>query len=102
MTQNEFERRLFVAVDKAYNLVKGVAPVRSGELKRSIKLITTASGYDIIITAPHMVYTEEEWISPKWRGRANPNEGWFKEVVELVFRLLRAELQATGRFIGGD
>jgi hypothetical protein len=102
MTQQEFERRLYVAVNKAYNLVQGTAPVRRGDLKRSIKLVSTASGYDILITAPHMVYTEEPWVSPKWKGRENPNEGWFKEVTELVFRLLRAELRATGKFVGGD
>lgn len=100
MTDKEFQATLYRAMEDAYYLVAGAAPYRSGELKKSIKLLATDTGYEIIVLAPHMVYTEEKWISPQWRGRANPNEGWFQEVTELVFRLLRARLKGSGRYIG--
>ena len=100
MIQKDFENRLLRAVQKALNLIKGQAPVRTGELKNSIQLIATPKGYEIIVTAPHMPYTEEKWISDQWRGRANPNEGWFRIAVELAYRLIRAELSASGTYQG--
>lgn len=27
--------------------------------------------------APYVVYTNEPWTSPKWKGKQNPNEHWF-------------------------
>lgn len=102
MTQREFKRVLDQAVEEAYWLVQASAPVRKGKLKASVKRNATPNGYEIIVTAPHMVFTEEKWVSEQWRGRANPNEGWFREVTELVFRLLRAKLRTSGRYIGSD
>lgn len=32
--------------------------------------------------APYMPYTNEPWISPKWKGHKNPNEGWFDKVAK--------------------
>lgn len=100
MTQKEFELALLRAVEKAERLVESLAPVRSGKLKASIKLIPTATGYEISVNVDYMVYTEEAWISEQWRGRKNPNEGWFREAVELVYRLIRSELNATGYYQG--
>lgn len=101
MTQAEFERILYQAVNDAYYLLQGVAPVRTGELKRSIKLIATDKGYQFQITAPHTVYTNEAWVHERWRGRKNPNEAWIQEATDLIFRLLRAKLKTSGRMIGG-
>ena len=28
--------------------------------------------------APYVPYTNEPWISPKWNGKQNPNEGWWE------------------------
>ena len=101
MTEREFHNKLRRAVEKAKVLVQSIAPVRSGFLKMHIELVTTATGYSIVISGvPYMPYTEEPWISPQWGGRANPNEGWFREAAELVFRLLRQELGGTGAFLG--
>lgn len=33
--------------------------------------------------APYMVYTNEVWISPKWKGRKNPNENWWQDYFGL-------------------
>lgn len=99
MTQKEFEHTLRQAVEDALDLVVGSAPYRKGDLSRSIKLIATDLGYQISVNIDYMKYTEEAWISPQWKGRANPNEGWFAEVAELVFRLIRARLRASGRMI---
>jgi len=103
MTQKQFEATLLRAVEKAKVILEDVVPVRSGKLKLSITLEPTDTGYVLFMNtneAPHMVYTEEKWISDKWGGRENPNEGWFKEATDLVFRLLRAELKGSGRYLG--
>lgn len=100
MTQKQFEKTLRRAVEDAHLLIQQVAPVRSGMLKASIELVATPDGYMIKINAPHMPYTEEKWISDQWRGRQNPNEGWFREASELAFRLIRARLSAAGSYKG--
>lgn len=27
--------------------------------------------------SPYIPYTNEPWLSPKWKGKKNPNEGWW-------------------------
>lgn len=41
--------------------------------------------------APYVPYTNEEWISPKWKGKKNPNQGWFERAVEVVAKSLAKE-----------
>ena len=51
--------------------------------------------------APYVPYTNEEWISPKWKGHKNPNQGWFDRAAEIVVKsymssLPGAELKRRG------
>ena len=40
--------------------------------------------------APYMPYTNEPWLSPKWNGKKNPNEGWWDRfAAEFARRLAR-------------
>lgn len=34
--------------------------------------------------APYAPFTNEPWLSPRWGGKQNPNEGWFGRFVEFV------------------
>lgn len=34
--------------------------------------------------APYAVYVNEKWISPRWNGKENPNEGFWKKVFEFI------------------
>lgn len=47
--------------------------------------------------APYMPYTNEPWISPKWKGKKNPNEKWFnktaKELAEHIATTYDGELE---------
>ena len=45
--------------------------------------------------APYIVYTNEPWTSPKWRGKENPNEKWFERATEDVAQYITAELNGT-------
>jgi hypothetical protein len=50
--------------------------------------------------APYMPYTNELWISPKWHGKRNPNEGWFDDTAEKLVAALAQRLGGTLRRIG--
>lgn len=93
MTRAQFEVVLEMAVYAAWWQVVVAAPIDTGNLAyNSIKLERTTTGYVIYVDsaiAPYMVYTEEPWISPYWRGKKNPNEGWFKRVAEDIAEYIR-------------
>ena len=38
--------------------------------------------------APYMPYTNEIWLSPYWRGKKNPNQGWWNAACELIAYIL--------------
>ena len=42
--------------------------------------------------APYMPYTTEPWISPKWNGKQNPNEGWWDRFAAEFARRLAEKL----------
>lgn len=46
--------------------------------------------------APYMPYTTEKWISPKWKGHKNPNEGWFDRSSFVVAEALADNLRKSG------
>jgi hypothetical protein len=39
--------------------------------------------------APYMPYTNEPWISPRWNGHKNPNEGWWNNATTLIAGILQ-------------
>lgn len=48
--------------------------------------------------ASYAVYTEYPWISPRWHGRKNPNEGWWgTRFYNEFFRRLTKKLKGTVR-----
>lgn len=38
--------------------------------------------------APYMPYTTEPWISPRWNGKKNPNEGWFQRAADYIAHMV--------------
>ena len=38
-----------------------------------------------------MPFTNEPWISPKWKGKKNPNEEWFQKASEMIANLVATE-----------
>lgn len=43
--------------------------------------------------APYMPYTNEPWISPKWNGKKNPNEGWWQRFADEFAKRLATKLR---------
>ena len=34
--------------------------------------------------APYTPFTNEVWISPRWKGKKNPNENWWNDAIEDI------------------
>ena len=51
--------------------------------------------------APYVVYTNEKWLSPRWKGTKNPNEGWFDEFAIKFLQQLAQRLHGEIRYKHG-
>jgi hypothetical protein len=69
-------------------IFKSQAPTRTGTLKGQVRIERTDVGFNIVSDIYYMPFTEEKWVSKRWGGRANPNEGWFKEAFEMALNFI--------------
>ena len=72
----------------------------TGNLRNTATYVIKTSENEVQIfvdsaIAPYVVYTNEPWVSPKWKGKQNPNEKWFERAVEMVAQELAAMLGGT-------
>lgn len=61
----------------------------------ALRYEVTADGIQIGVEgdiAPYAPYTEYPWVSRKWHGKKNPNEGWWERFREELARRLAARL----------
>ena len=70
-------------------LLREIAPKDTGNLAYNAVLVryedsNTVKLYVNEVIAPYMPYTNEPWISPRWGGKKNPNEGWFDRAAEAL------------------
>lgn len=76
--------------------LRGFAPKDTGNLAyNAIKIEYPSPNVCLIYVdesiAPYMKYTEFPWVSPRWNGKKNPNEGWWEQAgVNVYVRLRRA------------
>lgn len=85
MSNQEFEMLCMGAVEK----LRSVSPIDTGNLRYNgirYEFIDkdTCKIYVDPSIVPYMPYTNEPWISPKWNGKENPNEGWFQLGVHFI------------------
>ena len=65
-------------------------PIDTGNMRyNAVRMYYTDGGKTCHILvdeyiAPYVFYTNEPWISPKWRGKKNPNEGWWDKCAEVI------------------
>ncbi|MDE6504867.1 MAG: hypothetical protein K2L42_03255 [Clostridia bacterium] len=43
--------------------------------------------------APYVPYTNEPWLSERWHGKKNPNEGWWQAFAEEFAKRLATKLK---------
>lgn len=96
MTKERFNYICLYAVD----LLRSFAPIDTGNLRyNAIRYEwineTTFKIYVDESIAPYMPFTNEPWIAAKWKGKPNPNEGWWQGACEFIIDLLAQELQGT-------
>lgn len=99
MTKEDFA----VACGLAMKELQDFAPKDTGNLAfNAIKIDFEENGdeWKCVISvdpsiAHYMPYTNEPWISPKWKGKKNPNEGWWQWAVEFVARKIAEYLGGT-------
>ncbi len=83
---------------KAVNTLRELAPKDTGNLAYNAIRIEFKDKDTCVIRvderiAPYMPYTTLPWISPKWHGRKNPNEGWWEAAAELVMEQVANNLK---------
>lgn len=96
LTNSQFK----IACSKACKELRGLAPYDTGNLAmNAIKIEYPSPDVCVIYVdesiAPYMPYTTRPWISPRWNGKKNPNEGWWQTAGELLAEYIAQQ-------VGGD
>ena len=47
--------------------------------------------------APYVPYTNEPWLSDRWNGKPNPNEGWWQRFADEFAKRLATKLRGELR-----
>ena len=94
------------ACEKAVATLRTLAPYDTGNLALNAIKIEFPSPNECRIyvdesIAPYMPFTTRPWVSPKWNGRKNPNEGWWQAAGELLAELVAQELKGELKTYGG-
>lgn len=83
---------------RAVKELRGLAPYDTGNLAMNAITIEFPSPDVCIIyvdesIAPYMPFTTKPWISPKWNGKKNPNEGWWQAAGELIVEYVAQQVE---------
>ena len=88
-------RQFTLFINRLVEAIRSVSPIDTGNLRYNAIRVefldeNTCRIYVDEAIAPYMPYTTEPWVSPKWHGKKNPNEGWWQikatEVVKTTIR----------------
>jgi hypothetical protein len=107
MTQQEFD----ALCHKILWLVKSSSPIKTGNLRFNAIKIEFVSDDECHIyvdgeidengnksgIAPYMVFTNEPWLSPRWKGAKNPNERWWDNLAEEIADFIAMETNAQAK-----
>lgn len=94
------EAEFMWAIMLAFNAFVAGVPKRSGNMAYNATRLESLGKnvYRITVSvdiAPYLPYTNEPWISPRWNGKKNPNEGWFEDKTDVVVSVLAQQLGGT-------
>jgi len=82
-----FNEKLEQASKYLQQVLKVFAPKDTGNLSlNAIRVVQVEPNkWQIIIggeIAPYAVYTDAEWVAPRWAGKRNPNQGWVNRAID--------------------
>ena len=88
-------QRIELAVKDAVSSARVMIPIDTGNLRyNSFKIEPLGDmKWKVYIdekVAPYAPYVNEKWISPKWKGKTNPNEGFWERVFEFIANQISA------------
>lgn len=94
------EAEFMWAIMLAFNAFVAGVPKRSGNMAYNATRLVQKSKWVFEIrvveaVAPYLSPTNEPWISPRWNGKKNPNEGWFEDKTDVVVTVLAQQLGGT-------
>lgn len=88
-----FSERLRFACYYLMMQLKLFAPFEWGNLMNSIQIREiTPYQYEVLIGGELVNYapaTNEEWVSPRWKGKQNPNQGWIEKCIESSLPVMK-------------
>lgn len=102
-----FKAKLELVVIRMLEIIKNTAPYDTGNLRNNAILLERSDNplsWKIYVDfydddkgnrtgiAPYMPFTNEPWISDKWKGKQNPNEGWWQRAVQNACAYATAQL----------
>lgn len=95
VTRRKVEATLYEALTIVRN--NGLIPIDTGNLRyNAFKIARTGiNSWRIYIDhaiAPYDIYVNGKWVSPKWNGKQNPNEGFWQEVCDFIVDYLHQKL----------
>lgn len=79
----------------------------TGNMALNATKITFPSPYVCMIyiderISPYLPYTDKPWLAKRWKGKKNPNEGWFERAAEFmaayVAKKAQGELQQNDSY----
>lgn len=91
------QRVINAVISVVEQLRKELVPYDKGNLaNNALRYEITNDKIDITVDlaiAPYMPYTNEPWLSERWHGKPNPNEGWWNRFAEEFAKRLNTKLR---------
>ena len=97
ITEAQIENVIQAAIEAGRPLI----PKDTGNLRFNATILENEGRGHLVIyvsgdgengIAPYAPFTNEPWLSPKWNGKKNPNEGWWDRFVEFVVNYIQMAL----------
>ena len=84
----------------AFQIFQAIVPIDTGNMRYNATTFNSTGTMSCTIKvdgsiAPYAVYTNEPWLSPRWHGKTNPNEGWWNEWCDTFMKRLATKLQGN-------
>lgn len=83
-----------------YRIFSKKSPYDTGNLRHNAIIIRPINNRKVQIyiddvIAPYVYYTNEPWVSPRWHGKTNPNEGWIEQAIEETLAELASDYKGV-------